>query len=105
MASFTLKVTPEMLEKKADDFWKIIENIDGHFRQIENIASRTRGYWQGEAADAGRAGYDSYKTDIAYILKRLDEHPSDLLKMAGIYKKAERGNMVANERLKTDMIV
>lgn len=104
-SSFTLKVTPEILEQRADDFWKIIKNIDTHFRQIETISEKTRGYWRGEAGDTDREGYGSYKDDIAYILDRLDEHPSDLLKMAGIYKKAERGNENLNAQLETDLII
>ena len=105
MASFTLRVTPETLEQKADDFWKIIERIDKHFKMIEDISGRTRGYWHGEAGDRDREGYASYKDDIIYILGRLDEHPEDLLKMAGIYKKAERTLVSQNAQLKTDLIV
>lgn len=103
--SFTLKVTPEILEQRADDFWRIIKSIDTHFQQIEAISEKTRGYWRGEAGDADREGFGSYKDDIAYILGRLDEHPSDLLKMAGIYKTTERGNEGLNAQLKTDLII
>ncbi len=104
-ASFTLKVTPEILEKQADDFWRIIKDIDTHFQQIAAIADKTRGYWRGEAGDTNREGYSSYKDAIEYILDRLDEHPSDLLRMAGIYREAERGNASENAQLKTDLIV
>lgn len=105
MASFTLRVTPDVLERKADEFWKIIMDIERHFNRIEDISANTRGYWRGEAGDKDRTGYSSYKDDIAYILKRLDEHPEDLLKMAGIYKQTERGLVSTNEQLKTDLIV
>lgn len=105
MTSFTLKVTPEVLEQRADVFWEIIKNIDNHFERILDISSKTRGYWRGEAGDADRAGYDSYKDDMAYILGRLDEHPSDLLKMAGIYKTTERGNAQVSDQLRTDLII
>lgn len=105
MASFTLKVTPEVLEQKADEFWSTINKIDRHFQQIGELSERTRGYWRGEAGDVDRGGYDAFKEDIADILHRLDEHPSDLLRMAGIYKQAERENRIISEQLKTDTIV
>lgn len=105
MSSFTLKVTPEVLEQKADGFWQIIERIERHFQQIDVLSEKTRAYWRGEAGDVDREGYSSFKDDITDILRRLDEHPSDLLKMAGIYKQAERENRIISEQLKIDTIV
>ena len=105
MADLVLRVTPEALEKKAEEFTAIINEIKGHFDQVEEISSRTKGYWQGEAGDKDRAGYASYKDDISFIIRRLQEHPSDLLTMAGIYREAERDVVSKNAELKTDQIV
>ena len=102
---FSLKVTPEVLEKWADDCWQTIARIERHFNAIEEIAARTRGYWIGEAGDRDRACYDSFKDDIACLLDRLDEHPGDLLKMAGIYKMSNRKALETANQLKTDLIV
>lgn len=105
MADLVLRVTPEVLERKADEFSRIVSEIKGHFDQIEAISTRTKGYWQGEAGDKDRAGYASYKDDIAYIIRRLQEHPTDLLSMAGIYREAEKDVSSKNAELKTDQIV
>lgn len=105
MANLVLRVTPETLEKKASEFTAIINEIKGHFDQIEAVSARTKGYWQGEAGDKDRAGYASYKDDISYIIRRLQEHPADLLSMAGIYREAERDVVSTNAALKTDQIV
>lgn len=105
MANLVLRVTPETLEKKADEFSGIINEIKGHFDQIEAISARTKGYWLGEAGDRDRTGFVSYKDDIAYIVQRLQEHPADLLSMAGIYREAERDIASKNAALKTDQIV
>ena len=105
MADIVLRVTPEVLERKADEFTDIISDIKARFDKIENISLRTKGYWQGEAGDQDRAGYASYKDDISFIIRRLQEHPTDLLAMAGIYREAERAAANTNAALKTDQIV
>lgn len=105
MANLILRVTPEVLEKKAEEFTGIINEIKGHFDQIEAVSDRTKGYWQGEAGDKDRAGYASYKDDINFIIHRLQEHPADLLSMAGIYREAEKDVVGVNAALKTDQIV
>lgn len=105
MANLVLRVTPETLEKKAAEFTGIINEIKGHFDQIEAVSARTKGYWLGAAGDKDRAGYASYKDDINYIIHRLQEHPTDLLSMAGIYREAERDVAGKNAALKTDQIV
>jgi len=105
MADVVLRVTPEVLEKKAEEFTVIVNKIKGHFDQIEAISARTKGYWQGEAGDKDRSGYASYKDDITYIIRRLQEHPTDLLSMAGIYREAEQDVASKNAALKTDQIV
>lgn len=105
MADFTFRVKPEELENKSHDFSDVICSIRGHFDQIEEVSRKTCGYWRGEAGDKDRAGYHSYQDDIAFILKRLEEHPVDLLKMAGIYRKAEQNVLSKSEKLKVDQIV
>ena len=105
MADLILRVTPETLEKKADEFTGIVNEIKNHFDQIESISSRTKGYWIGEAGDKDREGYSSYKDDINYIIRRLQEHPTDLMSMAGIYRATESKVSAVNAALKTDLIV
>lgn len=105
MADFAFRVKPEELERKSQEFTTIINSIRKRFAKIEEVSGKTRGYWRGEAGDKDREGYASYQDDIDFILKRLNEHPVDLLKMAGIYKQAEENVLTMTEKLKVDQIV
>lgn len=105
MANIELRVTPEKLERKADVFSGIVKEIKAHFDTAEDISARTKNYWQGEAGTRDRESYASYKDDIAFIIRRLEEHPTDLLAMAGIYRDTEREITAKNAQLKTDQIV
>jgi WXG100 family type VII secretion target len=105
MAELELRVTPEVLESKADDFSDLVRDIQTHFDQIEAIASKSTVYWQGEAGDRDRQGYAAYKDDIAALIARLDHHSTELLAMAGIYREAEQDVAAQNAQLKTDQIV
>lgn len=100
-----LRVTPETLEKKAEEFSTVVTDIRTRFEQVQLRSSKTKGYWKGEAGERDRESYGSYKDDIRFILKRLEEHPRDLLEMAGIYRAAERDAAQINAQLKTDEIV
>lgn len=105
MSDFTFRVKPEELEKKSAQFSKLIQSIQKHFDKIASLSGKTRGFWIGEAGDKDRVGYASYEDDVAFIIKRLEEHPIDLLKMAGIYKQAEQTVTTKNVSLKVDQIV
>lgn len=105
MADMVLRVTPEILRQKADEFTGIIGDIQRHFNRVEEIAARTRGYWLGEAGTRDRESYASYQENIQFIIRRLEEHPADLLAMAGIYSQAETSAVEINAKLQTNQIV
>lgn len=105
MADFTFRVKPEELEKASGEFTSIINSIEKQFDRIEDLSKKTRGYWRGEAGEKDRDGYASYRDDIKFVVKRLEEHPVDLLKMAGIYKQAEQTVTQSSKKLKVDQIV
>lgn len=105
MADIVLRVTPEVLQQKSGEFTDIIKDIKAHLDRVESISAKTKGYWQGDAGTRDRESYASYKDDIQFIIRRLEEHPKDLLTMAGIYKEAERSVVSTNAKLKTNEIV
>lgn len=105
MADMVLRVTPEVLKQKSDEFAGIIRDIKTHFDRVESISAKTKGYWQGDAGTHDRESYASYKSDIDYIVRRLEEHPIDLLTMAGIYIQVEKSVATTNVQLKTNEIV
>ena len=105
MAYFAFRVKPEELERTSSEFSKLVDSIERHFQRIDEVSGKTRGYWRGDAGDRGREGYAFYEDDISFIIKRLREHPVDLLKMAGIYKQGEQRVADISSKLKVDQIV
>lgn len=105
MANLVLRVTPERLKEKAEEFRSVVRDLEKRFARLQSISAKTKGYWHGEAGDCDRSGYASYEADIKFIIQRLYEHPADLLSMAGIYQEAERDVSNINSKLKTDQIV
>lgn len=100
-----LRVTPETLERKAEEFRTVVREIQSHFDRIQSTSLKTKGYWQGDAGNRDRESFASYQDDISFIMRRLEEHPTDLLSMAGIYRSAEADVVSTNMKLKTNEIV
>ena len=84
-----LKVSPEALLSAAQSAQDHIAKLTSVFDSIEQLVSRSQGYWQGDAGDFHRSSYEERREDIALVLGRLKEHPGDLLAMANVYSKAE----------------
>lgn len=104
-SNMILRVTPELLERKAEEFEAVVKEIQGHFDRIESVSAKTKGYWVGDAGDRDRESFVSYQDDISFIVRRLGEHPTDLLSMAGIYRSAEKDVVNTNVKLKINEIV
>lgn len=100
-----LRVAPELLEGKAEEFETVIKEIQGHFDRIQSVSVKTKGYWVGDAGNRDRENFASYQEDISFIVRRLKEHPTDLLSMAGIYRSAEKDVVSTNVKLKINEIV
>lgn len=100
-----LRVTPEVLKTKAGEVESDIKSLETEFNTIQDIVSRTSGYWIGEAGETARAEFEGQKGDIDTILKRFKEHPVDLMTMAGVYDEAEQSALTENQALETDIIV
>lgn len=85
----TIKVTPEILNSKAQEVTAAITQMERLFDAVQNTVERTRYYWKGEAGDLHRKLFMEEKDDIMAILERLKEHPADLQKIARTYTVAE----------------
>ena len=105
MANIVLRVTPAQLRQKSDEYREIIRSVRTHFETIQELSTKTRGYWIGEAGDRDREGFSSFQDEITYVLGRLEEHPVDLLSMANIYDSTESAVQQKNMELETDLIV
>lgn len=103
--AIVLKVTPEALRKKADSISTSISNIETELNEIGNVILGTRKYWEGDASDAHQKCYKAFQEDIPTVVKRLKEHPKDLLCMAEIYDSTESANQQLANRLPGNIIV
>jgi WXG100 family type VII secretion target len=100
-----LKVTPETLIKMANDIEKQLDNIQKQFDSIDTEINRTRSYWEGDASDSHKEQYDSLKDEISQSVKRLKNHPTNLLQIANIYTETEDEVETAAQTLPEDVIV
>lgn len=105
MAGIQLKVAPDVMKSKAQEITGQIDNISKSWQELCNLISKSKGYWEGEASDYHRKTFDDNKTDAEELLKRLKEHPKELLTMAGIYEQAETEAQELASSLPEDIIV
>nr|WP_288827933.1 WXG100 family type VII secretion target [uncultured Clostridium sp.] len=87
--SVTFKVTPEVLNSKANEVSSLIKKVRMEFEHLNTSINRTKAYWIGEAGDAHRKVYEDQKPGIDEILRRLEEHPRDLVSIAQTYTDTE----------------
>lgn len=99
-----IKVDTALMRAKAQAISKNIINMQRSFEQLETIINRTSHYWIGEAGNIHRRTYQSQKAKVGEIMKRLKEHPADLLTMAGAYDEAESKAQDLIAALPGDMI-
>lgn len=84
-----VKVNPAVLYEKAQSVSKSITSMVSYFEQLERIVNRTSYYWIGEAGDLHRNIYQEQKPQIEEMIKRLKEHPADLMAIAQTYDNVE----------------
>ena len=89
MADFVLKVTPAQLETRAKAVESHIKAFENDWKQMTDIIRNSKGYWAGDASTTHQKYFKECEDDVLQIIKRLKEHPRDLLTMAGIYKESE----------------
>lgn len=105
MAGVTLKVSPKELKAKAAEIQSQIKSFEKNWEQLSRIIKNTKGYWMGEAGEAHQQQFERYAEDVERIVKRLGEHPEDLLKMADIYEDSEKQAIRKAQQLSGDVIV
>lgn len=94
----SIKVRPEVLVEKSQEVSASIRKMASCFDDLERIVNRTSYYWIGEAGDMHRRLYQEQKDHVDEMMKRLKEHPADLLTIAQNYVQVEQTvETVANE--------
>lgn len=102
--SIVLKVKPEVLKAKAGEISSAIAQIEKELGDIGQTIEGTKKYWEGDASNMHQKHYKTFKDDIPKVVKRLKEHPTDLLKMARLYDDTEIQNQALAKMLPIDVI-
>ncbi|MBQ0028684.1 MAG: hypothetical protein KBS96_08805 [Lachnospiraceae bacterium] len=87
-----LKVRTEVLREKSANVKTEIAKMNQYLDELETRLEGTKGYWIGEAGDLHRKLYKEQKDNVAFMMKRLAEHPEDLILIADRYDNIEREN-------------
>lgn len=104
VGSVAVKVTPKELVTQAEEVRRLGNDMKKRFDLLEDIMKKTKYYWLGEAGELHRKLYEEQKADISQMLRRLLEHPDDLLMISGNYKAAESKNVQSALTLDADVI-
>lgn len=105
MVEFQLKVTPDVLKTQAQTIQNEIGVIEKQWSNIETLINRSKGYWEGDASQQHINYYGEIKEPVMQVIKRLKEHPTDLLKMAGIYDAVEKEAAGLTNSLPDEVII
>ena len=89
MSVEAIKVTPEELVAKASELHRKVRSIQEKFTALTSLIERTESYWIGEAGSFYREMYQDAIKEQEMVLKRLEEHPKDLLEIAQRYSNKE----------------
>lgn len=97
-----LRVDPDQLRSEVT---RIQESITSITHQIQTLRQAVNGmtYWKGSAADLHKS--DMQKSDEAAqaVLQRLQDYPTNIAQMAGIYDAAEEANSSIGSQLVSDI--
>jgi len=99
-----VRVSTAELRRQAAEVSRRVESLTARFSELERTVNSTRGYWTGDAGDLHRRFYAERRDDVETMLRRLREHPVDLLKMSGNYEQAEEVIAESFDALRGDAI-
>lgn len=84
-----IKVNSEVLKAQSTEVNGAINNLRNYFESIKSTVNNSRSYWEGEAAEVHRRMYADIESEVETILRRWQEHVTDLQQMAGVYEQVE----------------
>ncbi len=96
--NFELLVTPEELKAKSSEIATGLHMIKTTLDEISSLAVGSSAYWISEGGDYVRSRFSKADNVKENVMKRLNEHPTDLENIAGLYELTEAENdNIANE--------
>lgn len=99
-----LKVSPEVLKSQASEITKEINTIERQWINLKSTVQRSKSYWEGDAGSTHQKFITQMNNDVEKVLRRLKEHPKDLLQMAKLYNEAEEKAKQLARKLPEDII-
>lgn len=105
MAGIVLKVNPDSLKAKAQEIEGQINRMESYWRQMSQLIQNSKGYWVGDASESHQKYKREVEEDVQKVIKRMREHPEDLLKMADLYEKTESNVVGLTQTLPDDVII
>lgn len=104
MGGILLKVSTDEMKRKAGEVTKQVNQIEKNWNRICDAVNASKSYWEGDAGEVHRKFIQNNDSDVQTLLKRLREHPRDLLDMAGVYLSAEEQAKQLARALPKDVI-
>lgn len=74
-----------MFRTQAETVRQLAKDMNYQMDILENLISRTRYYWIGDAGNAHRKLYEKQKEGVVAMIKQAYKHPDALEAMAGNY--------------------
>jgi WXG100 family type VII secretion target len=104
MSGFVLKVSVDTLKSKASEIQTQVNNVEKNWEKMSQIIQNSKSYWEGEASDEHQKYRTDIEDDVQVMIKRLKEHPTNLLEMAGVYEETEQEIVQLTSALPDDII-
>ena len=101
----TISVTPEVLIEKGTELQNVVKSLETQFEEVKNIVNSSRSYWVGEGGDELRKQYVDMYAEVLDVLKRWEEYPIELQRMAGVYRERDSVAIERAQGLPGDVLV
>lgn len=99
-----LVIHPEEIRTEAGNLSEAIEAIEGAVRNIEGLVNGSSSFWEGIAADRHRTAWSQMQESFQTVIKKLKEHPAELLETAGETEAVVQEAVSRVTALPTDII-
>ena len=104
-AGAKFRVNTDTLKSKADSVSASVAQMITAQEALTKAVTNMDMYWEGDGRNAKREEYMEKKEMMETIVNRLQEYPTDLLEIAGVYEQAETANVSHQQALSSDVIV
>ena len=99
-----IKVTPEVLDKKAMELLNDIRTTESLFSRVQETVEKTSYYWKGEAGDHHRQMFREQQDEILQIFKRLHDYPINLDEISQKFSETENKEQDRNAAIPSSLI-